>query len=237
MKYTVKRGEDTYGPYSLADLQKYVQSGNIAMTDLAQSEGMPDWAPISQVIGTIQVPVAPSAPAYAMPAGSLTTAYGMPVAQGLAAETVPLPPNLHWALLLVILFVLNFVQIGVIFNIVWTLILANWSRKLDGDNNTLIYVAMYPAGVIAGVIAVFVSAVGGGNLGPLAAIGGLLVIGGLIAYIVGMFKIKGAMEAYYNFNENIGLKLSGVMTFFFSIIYLQFHINRIAKWKATGILQ
>jgi len=30
--------------------------------------------------------------------------------------------------------------------------------------------------------------------------------------------------------------LSGVMTFFFSIIYLQYHINRIHRWKNTGIL-
>lgn len=226
MKYTVKRGEETYGPYSLADLQKYVQSGNIAMTDLAQSEGMPDWAPISQVIGNIQVPVAP---VYGMP--------GMPAAQGLAAESVPLPPNLHWAILLVLLIILNFVQIGVVFNIVWTLILANWARKLDGDNNTMIYVAMYPAGVIAGFIAIVVSAIGRGGAGPLAGIGFLLILGGFIAYVVGMFKIKGAMEAYYNFNENIGLSLSGVMTFFFSIIYLQFHVNRLAKWKSTGILE
>jgi hypothetical protein len=27
-----------------------------------------------------------------------------------------------------------------------------------------------------------------------------------------------------------------VMTFFFSTIYFQYHINRIAKWKQTGIL-
>jgi hypothetical protein len=122
-----------------------------------------------------------------------------------------------------------------VFNIVWTLILANWARKLDGDNNTLVYVAMYPAGVVAGVIALVAS--GRSGPGPLAAIGLLLFLGGLVAYVVGMFKIKGAMEAYYNFNENIRLQLSGVMTFFFSIIYLQYHVNRIAKWKSTGILE
>jgi len=44
------------------------------------------------------------------------------------------------------------------------------------------------------------------------------------------------MEEYYNSKENIALTLSGVMTFFFRIIYLQYHINRIAKWKQTGIL-
>jgi hypothetical protein len=63
-----------------------------------------------------------------------------------------------------------------------------------------------------------------------------LFFGGVIAYIVGVFKIKAAMEEYYNSTENIGLRLSGGMTFFFSTVYLQFHINKIAKWKQTGEL-
>jgi hypothetical protein len=125
---------------------------------------------------------------------------------------------------------------GFLFNIGWTLVLANWARKLDGDNNTLIFVAMYPAGFIAGFIAIMAAGFGGRASGAGAAIGGLLIIGGLIAYIVGIFKIKAAMETYYNSNENIGLSLSGVMTFFFSTIYLQYHVNRIARWKSTGVL-
>jgi len=44
---------------------------------------------------------------------------------------------------------------------------------------------------------------------------------------------QSAMETYYNSNENIGLQLSGAMTFFFSSVYLQFHVNRIAKWKSN----
>ena len=70
----------------------------------------------------------------------------------------------------------------------------------------------------------------------IAGIGGLLIIGGAIAYIVGVFKIKNAMEEYYNSRENISLVLSGVMTFFFSTVYLQYHINSIARWKKTGVL-
>jgi hypothetical protein len=44
------------------------------------------------------------------------------------------------------------------------------------------------------------------------------------------------MEEYYNTVENIGLSLSGGMTFFFNVIYFQYHINRIARWKKTGVL-
>jgi len=64
----------------------------------------------------------------------------------------------------------------------------------------------------------------------------ICVFGGLIAYVFGIFSIRSAMEDYYNSRENIGLSLSGVMTFFFSTVYLQYHVNRIARWKKTGIL-
>ena len=44
------------------------------------------------------------------------------------------------------------------------------------------------------------------------------------------------MLNYYNSVEPINLRLSGVMTFFFNILYLQYHMTRIARWKQTGIL-
>jgi hypothetical protein len=57
MEYFVKRGDQRFGPYSLSDLQQYVQSGNLAVEDVAQSEGMADWVPLSQVLGNIPVTV------------------------------------------------------------------------------------------------------------------------------------------------------------------------------------
>jgi len=33
------------------------------------------------------------------------------------------------------------------------------------------------------------------------------------------------------------LQMSGAMTFFFSTAYIQCHINRIARWKKTGVLK
>jgi GYF domain 2 len=215
MNYFVKRGEQRLGPFSLAELQQRVATLSILPTDLAQSEGMTDWVLVSQIIGNIPVP-APS---------SVGNVYGASAAPAMAVETVPLPPNLHWLLL----FILNVVTRG-LFSLIWAIVLANWSRKLDHNDNTLVLVSMYPAGIIAGIFAISMTR----DLGP--AIGGLLIIGGLIAYIIGVFKIKAAMEEYYNSTENIGLKLSPVMTFFFQTTYLQFHVNKIAKWKKTGVL-
>ena len=55
MNYFVKRDIQEYGPYTLAELQRYTSTGNVLLTDLCRSEGMTDWVPVSQVIGNIPV--------------------------------------------------------------------------------------------------------------------------------------------------------------------------------------
>ncbi len=210
MEYFVKRGEQRFGPYSLSDLQNYVQSGNILPDDLAQSEGMNDWVPVSQVLGNIPAPT--------------LDASGAGFGASPEAQLVPLPPNLHWAILLILV-----VATRQLFNLIWALIQANWARKLSGDNKPLVLVAMYPAGIVAGVLTILVAK-------QAAWLGGLFIIAGAIMMLVGVFSIKAAMEEYYNSTEKADLKLSGAMTFFFGTVYLQYHINRLARWKKTGVL-
>ncbi|MGA7686504.1 MAG: DUF4339 domain-containing protein [Terriglobales bacterium] len=210
MEYFVKRGEERFGPYSLSDLQQYVQAGNIVTEDLAQSENMAEWVPVSQILGNIPAP-----------------AFGGAAVVEPAAEPVlvPLPPNLHWSIVLILGLVTR-----QLFNLVWALIQANWARRLCGDNKPLVLVAMYPAGMVAGVLTIVLYR-------NAAALGGIFIIAGAIIYIVGMFSIKSAMEEYYNSTEMVGLQLSGAMTFFFSTVYIQYQINKLARWKKTGVYQ
>jgi hypothetical protein len=212
MEYLVRRGEEQFGPYTLAELQEYVQSGRVLPGDMAKSEGLADWVPVSQILGNIPIPAAAPAVTAAPP-----------------QDLVSLPPNMHWIILLILVLITR-----QLFNWIWAFVLANWARRLSGKNTAMVLVAMYPGGFIAGVIAMAMSAQM--QSPAIAGIGGLLIIGGAIAYIVGVFKIKNAMEEYYNSRENISLVLSGVMTFFFSTVYLQYHINSIARWKKTGVL-
>jgi hypothetical protein len=217
MEYTVRRGEQTFGPYTLGELQEYYRSGRLVSGDQAKSEGMGDWVVLSQILGNIPIPQPQLAAVAPVP------------------ESVPLPPNIHWALLLVLLvFSRLFGFIFVIANWGWSLVLANWARKLCNDNKPLVLVAMYPAGFLAAILS---AAFAGGTRKPeFVALSGLFILAGVIIYIYGIFKIRDAMEEYYNSRENIALTLSGVMTFFFSTVYLQYHVNRIARWKKTGIL-
>lgn len=210
MEYFIKRGEERFGPYNLAELQQYVQSGNILLGDMTQSEGMGDWVPVSQVLGNIPaaVPVVADASAFA------------PI-----EERIPLPPNLPWWALLIV----STVTLG-FFNFIWAMVQANWARKLSGSNKPLVLVAMYPASIIAGILTAMVSR-------EAVAIGAVLRLAGWIMLVVGNFSIKSAMEGYYNSKENIGLRLSGVMTFFFNSLYLQYHINQLHSMKKRGLLQ
>lgn len=222
MNYRIKRGDQEFGPYSLAELQHYVQTGHISTEDLALSEGMSDWTPVSQILGDIPAPN-PLSPV------SVTAEFVQPL--------VPLPPNLHWSVLLVRYLAelpLAIFKIFSLVSVIWIFIQANWARKLSGKNTALVLVAMDVTGLVSGSFLAGISVIV--HMRGLAGIGTLLIFAGAICGIAAAFTIRDAMEEYYTTVENIGLGLSGAMTFFFGVVYIQYHINRIARWKKTGEL-
>jgi hypothetical protein len=46
-----------------------------------------------------------------------------------------------------------------------------------------------------------------------------------------IFSIRDELQKHYNEREPIGLHLGGVLTFFFSYIYFQYHLHEIAQFK------
>lgn len=218
MNYFISRNGQQFGPYTLADLQRYVAQGSILPTDLSRSEGMQGWLPVAQVIGTVAVPVGPSGAAVA-------PAYGAAPAHLSVQQpaTGPLPVSLHWGVVLL----LAIVSFG-IFGIVWIFVEAGFVKKIQPRNNAIIYLALYIGAV---VIAAALST--DADTAPLA---GVLQLAGIVLYLVAVFSMKSALEDYYTSVEPIGLVLSGAMTFFFNILYFQYHLTRIATWKRTGQL-
>src|ERR1700761_5137277 len=98
MTYQVSRNGQLYGPYTLEDLQRYVTSGNVLPTDLAKSEEMAEWTPVSQILGTSMPAVAsPVAVGYSAQPGA---EYSAAPVYAAGAVPYPDPPNLHWALVL-----------------------------------------------------------------------------------------------------------------------------------------
>lgn len=244
MKYYIQRGVNEYGPYTLADLQRYVAQGNIAMTDFTRSEGMTDWVPVSQVIGNIPVPVAPlaaggaaypGAPA-AGPVYGAAPAYGTTPGQAQIAGLMP--PDFHWALVLLI----GAFTCG-IFQLVWQFIEAAFVRKLRPDNKGMLLYIVGLAVQLGGVfllIAVAAVLIGQEKEDSATAIGvlfWLVTLAWVVLIKIGDFQLRKGLLEYYNTVEPINLRLSSVMTFFFALFYFQHHFTRIANWKKTGYLE
>ena len=205
MNYTVIRNAQEFAPYSLADLQRYVASGNILVSDLARSEGMTEAVPVGQIIGNISLAVAP------------TTAVQVP---GLASY--PNPPNLPWGLVLLF----SILSCG-LFLIAWDIVLAIWTRKVQ-PNSRAIY---YYGAVVFLYLAVFAIAYNAGLHHVKDPTAGVINIGIWVLSIMARFSMKYSLEEHFNSTDPIGLALSGVMTFFFGSIYFQYHLNQIMKRK------
>src|SRR6202046_5358022 len=117
MNYFITRDGQQYGPYTLADLQRYVASGEILLTDLARSEGMSEPLPVSQIIGAIPVPQAQI---------SASPIINAPIYHD--------PPNLHWGLVLLF----SILTCG-LFSAAWNLVQAAWMKKVAPQSTALYY--------------------------------------------------------------------------------------------------
>jgi GYF domain 2 len=218
MTYQVSRNGQMYGPYTLEDLQRYVASGNVLPTDLAKSEDMPEWLPVAQILGTPGAPGTPTL-AYAPPA-----AYPQPTGIG-----YPDPPNLHWGLELL----LGFFTCG-LFVIVWNIIIAVWSNRIQPASKALMFY------IIATVLVVLNF---GGSWGVIIAVaqhhpyphhgllGNLLGLASWIVRLIARFTLRDTIEQHYNGPEPLGIRLNPVMTFFFGGIYFQYKLNEINQIK------
>ncbi|HEY2114205.1 MAG TPA: DUF4339 domain-containing protein [Candidatus Angelobacter sp.] len=236
MKYYIQRQLNEYGPYTLADLQRYVAQGSISLTDMTRSEGMTEWMPVSQVIGNIPIPApaqavyAPGAPVYGggtvYPAGG--NVYG---ATGAMPATIagPVPLDFHWALVLLIgLFTCG------LFWWAWWIVEGVFVRKLKADSKALIFVILSFACYFAGsFVNGFMRAM---NPGETINYGVPFSLLALVLFVIAEFQMKNDLEEYYNSEEPINLRLHGGMTFFFAVWYFQHHLSRIAQWKKTGVL-
>jgi hypothetical protein len=203
MNYFIKRDLQEYGPYTLSELQRYVASGNVLLTDLCHSEGTTEWVPVSQVIGNIPVPAAAPAPTQA----SLAAA---------AAAQYPAPPSLHWGVVVL----LGVLTCG-LFGWVWALVEGNWMRKVQPTSKALI---LWSIAVLLFLVDVVLAAAPGQEAKALAVVTRLA---GAILWIAASFSMKNSLEEHYNAAEPIGLDLNGVMTFFFNIYYFQYHFTQI----------
>jgi hypothetical protein len=232
MPYQISRDGQLYGPYTLEDLQRYVTSGNVLLTDLAKSEEMANWVPVSQILSQASAP-----PAASTPPAYVSSSYTAPpiepaYASGAAypsGAVYPDPPNLHWALVLLI----GFFTCGLFF-VIWDLVQALWAKRVEPATKALLYFIVYA------VFWVLYFCSYAASMAPqmmrnetprISPVTGLLWLGFIVFIIIYRFTMKATIERHFNGPEPIGLRLSGIMTFFFGGLYFQYHFSRINQIK------
>lgn len=242
MHYQLSRNGQSYGPYTLEDLQRYLASGNVQPTDLVKNDDMPEWLPVSQVLaGTAAPPavVGSGFPGAGFSSAGLATppyaeaAYGGGGGPVVAASTYPDAQNLHWGL--VLLFGL---LTGTVFMFVWNLIVAAWLRCVQPNATSLYYYLGY------GVLTLIQLAVtlpytmhqvfSPGVHMAYNPVGGLVGLVAWVLKLVARFGQRASLEEHFNTAEPVGLRLSAAMTFFFGGLYFQYHLNRIHAMKQAA---
>lgn len=146
-----------------------------------------------------------------------------------------MPPDLHWALVLIISAVTG------VFGIIWFFIQAGYVKKIDPASRARTFLIFGILAILAQFAATFVimgAAMTGSRTGAGAGVFLMLILwlAGMVFMLSAVFGMRRSLLDYFNTVEPIGLRLSGVMTFFFNMLYFQYHLSRIAQWKKTGVL-
>ncbi len=171
----------------------------------------------------------PASPGFGAPAPGGFAPAPNPAASG----AWPAPPEMQWYIVLILSIVTCY-----LFLLYWIYNQTQFVKKLDPASKGITF---YLGGIgltIGGAIlsGILTVAVNESLIFVPALIGMICNLGGTVLIILGHFNIRASLERHYNTVENIGLKLSPIMTFFFNIFYFQYHFARIAEWKKTGRL-
>jgi len=136
-------------------------------------------------------------------------------------DRYPTPPSLHWALVL-----LFTILTGGFFVLVWIFRQAAWVRRIDPTCKALFVLAVtFPLPVI---LALLPRPSLPDDLPLMLA----MLLGRLISIVTfawSYLSMRRVIEARFD------LHLSGLMTFFFNVFYLQHYMTRIAKREHTRL--
>lgn len=225
MQYHISRQGQTYGPYPAEDVKRMLSEGRLLSTDLCWTEGMAEWKSLGEVFGTSTMP--PSVPR-PVPAGgpSSIPALGPP-----GASRWPVPPDLHWVAVLLA----HYVTCGV-FGIVWMFVQANFVKKIHPGSPARVLLFAYLGFMAALIPFTAMMFLVEQWREASAVIIAFLALSGSILPLWAIFSMRRSLLYHYNAAENIGLRLNPILTFFFNILYFQYHFSRIARWKRTGVL-
>jgi hypothetical protein len=234
MPYHVSRAGQTYGPYTLEDLRRYVSTGNVLLTDLAKSEEMTDWIPVAQILnpepGSSNISGDTSAPAGGAYAAPYIPSTPYNPTGAYAGSAYPDAPNLHWGLVLLI----SIFTCGV-FSVIWDFVQVLWMKRIEPGTKAFPYFIGYVvASFASGAFSAGASMMAHSGHHRGSALEGLIALASFVLMILYRFAMRDSLERHFNGAEPFGLRLGPIMTFFFGGLYFQYHINRINAIKQAA---
>jgi hypothetical protein len=208
MTWRIAREGKLFGPYTVAEVQRYLISGHITPSDLAQPEGGEEWVPVERLF--------PAAPARAIHPGGLPTLYSD-------------PPDLPWWVALI----LGALTLGAFF-VIWDIVQSAWLRRIDRSSTAVVYyvgVAILYLLKLPHTVRDMQYNFGYGLAPDPSHLATLLFWLGLALLLTSRFLFRKELCRHFNGPEPIGLRLGWIMTLLFGGIYFQYHFNRINEVK------
>ena len=207
MRYRIARGAQVFGPYTGAEVQRYLRSGHILPGDLAQLEGSAEWLPLPMVF--------PLAETWTQ-AG---TASGRPY---------PDPPDLPWLVALLL-----GVITGGIFFVVWDIVQASWLRRVQPASQAL---ALYLGIAVLWLLrlpfnwdSIRYNLFDGPPVGPHH--GFLMFLVWLGLFLASRIVLRRELLEHFHVEEPMSLQLNAFLMFLLGGLYVQYHFNRINERK------
>ena len=148
----------------------------------------------------------------------------------------PPPPSVQWITLLgaeVFVAVVAFLLLprgyaGLVANLAldaWAVYLCLWLHKLNPEFMSIYWCSAFIVLQIAFSVPGAPIPLNSGFTVFFAS----LALFDLVLWLVTIYLIRAELHFHYNVSEPVGLYLNGVMTFFFSFLYFQYHLYKIAE--------
>jgi hypothetical protein len=150
----------------------------------------------------------------------------------------PPPPGVHWGALVAAEFVIAVLIVMFVpkpyWNLAmdlafdaWAIYICLWLHKLDSRFMSIFWCVAYIALQLAIAVPFGLQPFTTG----ITIVAGIVTLASICMWIVTIYVIRAELHIHYNVSEPIGLYLSGVMTFFFSFLYFQYHLYKIAQLR------
>jgi hypothetical protein len=115
-----------------------------------------------------------------------------------------------------------------VFILIWVIVEVRFVKRIDPRHKISEWFVPWLLFYVAGGMLLAVALNSDYTTPAFYALAILFCLLALLFYQIGFFRMRQSLERYYTTVEPIGLKLSAPMTFYFSLVYFQYHFHRIA---------